>query len=170
MRPGDRPERSGAGRADRSVAARAERVTRVVRRAGRSSLPAALAAPAAGPAEHRALAGVLLVSGVGHLVRPRVVDSIVPRWLPPSRRFWTVVSGLAEVGTGLLLVRPQTRRAGGLAAAGLFVAMFPANLWMVWLWRRRPWPYLLGALARLPLQLPLVAWGLRVARAAAPGV
>jgi uncharacterized membrane protein len=111
---------------------------------------------------------VLLVSGVGHLVRPAPFDSIVPGWLPPSRRFWTVVSGLAEVGTGLLLLRPQTRRAGGLAAAGLFVAVFPANVWMAWLWRHKPWPYVVGALARLPLQLPLVAWGLRVARAAAP--
>lgn len=124
--------------------------------------------PAAGPAEHRALAGMLLVSGVGHLVRPRPFDSIVPRWLPPSRRFWTVVSGLAEIVTGLLLVRPQTRRAGGLAAAGLFVAVFPANVWMAWLWRHKPWPYVVASLVRLPLQVPLVAWGLRVARAAAP--
>jgi uncharacterized membrane protein len=123
---------------------------------------------AAGPGEHRALAAVLLGSGLTHLVRPRVFDSIVPRWLPPSRRFWTVVSGLAEIGVGLALVDPRTRRAGGYAAAGLFVAVFPANVWMAWLWRRKPWPYRLGALARLPLQVPLVAWGLRVARAAAP--
>lgn len=140
----------------------------VVRRAGRPALTGTAMPPPAGPGEHRALAGLLLVSGVGHLVRPLPFDSIVPRWLPPSRRFWTVVSGLAEIAVGLLLVRPETRRAGGLAAAGLFVAVFPANVWMVWLWRHRPWPYVVGALARLPLQLPLVAWGLRVARAAAP--
>lgn len=127
------------------------------------------APPVAGPAEHRALAALLLVSGVGHLVRPRPFDSIVPRWLPPSRRFWTTASGLAEIGTGLAVAAPPTRRAGGLAAALLFVAVFPANVWMVWLWRRKPWPYRVGALARLPLQAPLVAWGLRVSRAAAPG-
>ncbi len=126
------------------------------------------AGPAAGPAEHRALAGLLLVSGAGHLLRPRVFDSIVPRWLPPSRRFWTVASGLAELGIGLLLTRAETRRAGGLAAAGLFVAVFPANVWMVWLWRREPPLRLAAAVARLPLQLPLVAWALRVARAPVP--
>ena len=169
-RPG-RPGRAvpgprAAGRARRQPG-RAGADRRAPRRP--AGLPAALAAPAAGPAEHRALAGVLLVSGVGHLVRPAPFDSIVPRWLPPSRRFWTVASGLAEIGIGLLLVRPQTRRAGGLAAAGLFVAVFPGNLWMAWLWRRKPlavpWS---GRSPRLPLQLPLVAWGLRVARAAAP--
>ncbi|WP_380165525.1 hypothetical protein [Jannaschia sp. R86511] len=126
-------------------------------------------APAAGPGEHRALAAVLLGSGVMHLVRPRVFDSIVPRWLPPSRRFWTVASGLAEIGVGLAVARPGSRRVGGYAAAGLFVAVFPANLWMAWLWRHRPLAQRVGVLARLPLQVPLVAWGLRVARSAAPG-
>lgn len=121
------------------------------------------------PGEHRALAAVLVASGVGHLLRPRVFDSIVPRWLPPSRRFWTVSSGLAEVAIGLAVAAPATRRAGGYAAAGLFVAVFPANVWMAWLWRRKTWPMRVGALARLPLQVPLVAWGLRVARSATPG-
>ena len=140
----------------------------VVGRAGRPALPAPPGLPPPGPGEHLPLAAALLGSGVAHLVRPAPFDSIVPRWLPPSRRFWTVGSGLAEVATGLLLLRPQTRRAGGLAAAGLFVAVFPANVWMAWLWRHKPWPYRVAAIARLPLQVPLVAWGLRVARAAAP--
>ena len=140
----------------------------VVRRAGRPSLPAPLTLPAARPGEHLPLAVVLLGAGVGHLVRPAVVDSIVPRWLPPSRRFWTLGSGLAEIAVGLMLLRPQTRHAGGLAAAGLFVAVLPGNIWMAWLWRHKPWPYRVGAIVRLPLQVPLVAWGLRVARAAAP--
>ena len=136
--------------------------------AWRPSLPAALTVPPTGPTEHLPLAAVLLGSGVLHLVQPRFFDSIVPRWLPPSRRFWTVVSGLAEIATASLLLRPETRRAGGAAAAGLFAAVFPANLWMVRLWWHKPWPYRVGAVVRLPLQLPLIAWGLRIARAAAP--
>jgi uncharacterized membrane protein len=120
------------------------------------------------PLEHRGLALLLVGSGLGHLLRPEPFDSIVPRWLPPSRRFWTVASGVAEVATGLAVAHPRTRRAGGAAAAALFVAVFPGNLWMAWLWRGKPWPYRAAALARLPLQLPLVAWGVRVSRAAAP--
>lgn len=132
---------------------------------GRAAAP--VAAPAS-PAEHRALSAVLIGSGIGHLLRPAFFDQIVPRWLPPSQRFWTTASGIAEIGVGLAVADPRTRRAGGFAAAGLFVAVFPANVWMAWLWRRKPLPYRVGALARLPLQVPLVAWGLRVARSAAP--
>lgn len=117
------------------------------------------------PAEHRALAVLLVLGGVGHFVAPRVYDSIVPGALPGGRRFWTLVSGVAEVLTGLAVANPATRRAGGLAAAALFVGVFPANLHMARQWWHRPWPYRLLALARLPLQVPLVAWGLRVASA-----
>lgn len=121
------------------------------------------------PAEHRALAALLVGAGAMHLIRPGQVDSIVPRWLPLPRRFWTVASGLAEIGIGVAVADRRTRRLGGFAAAGLFVAVFPGNLWMAWLWRHKPWPYRVAVLARLPLQVPLVAWGLRVARSATPG-
>lgn len=120
------------------------------------------------PAEHRALAALLLGAGVLHLLRPRAFDPIVPRWLPGAQRSWTLGSGVAEIAVGLAVTDPRTRRLGGLAAAGLFAAVFPANVWMAWLWRRKPWPMRVAALARLPLQVPLVAWGLRVAHAAAP--
>ena len=118
------------------------------------------------PAEHRALAVLLVAGGIGHFLVPRAYDSIVPRALPGGRRFWTLAGGLAEVATGLAVATPSTRRAGGLAAAAVFAGVFPANVHMAWQWRHRPWPYRLGALARLPLQAPLVAWGLRVASAA----
>ena len=118
------------------------------------------------PAEHRALAALLVLGGVGHFVAPRVYDSIVPRALPGRRRSWTVASGVAEVAAGLAVANPGTRRAGGLAAAAVFAGVFPANVHMAWQWRHRAWPYRVAALARLPLQAPLVAWGLRVASAA----
>jgi len=53
-----------------------------------------------------------------------------------------------------------------LAAAALFVAVFPANVQMAWDWRRRPWPYRAIAFGRLPLQAPMVAHALRVRREA----
>ena len=80
-------------------------------------------------------------------------------------RFYTSASGVAEVGTGALLLAPSTRRLGGWAAAALFLAVFPANINMVRLWWDKPWPMKLGAIARLPLQIPMVTAALRVARA-----
>ena len=56
---------------------------------------------------------------------------------------------------------PRTRRVGALATAGLLVAVFPGNLWMAYEPGDVPrW----AALARLPLQVPMVLWALQVAR------
>ena len=75
-------------------------------------------------------------------------------------RPWTYLSGLAELAVGAAVAVPRTRRWGGLAAAALFVAVFPGNLYMALEPGEVPrWV----ALARLPLQVPLVLWGLQVA-------
>lgn len=108
------------------------------------------------------LAGLLLGSGGIHLARPAVYDGIVPRQLPGSARGWVSVSGVAELLVGLAVLVPATRRWGGLIAAALFVAVFPANVKM-FQDARRPAVKRIAAL-RLPLQVPLVLWALRVAR------
>jgi uncharacterized membrane protein len=111
-----------------------------------------------------ALAASLAASGVLHFARPRPFDSIVPRSLPGSPRVWTYLSGAAELTVAAAVACPGTRRLGGLAAAGLFAAVFPANVKMAADWRRAS--PALGAIgyARLPFQIPLIWWGLRVAR------
>ena len=112
------------------------------------------------PYGHVFLARLLAGAGVTHLAVPRVYDAVVPRWLPLPPRVWTVLSGLAELAVAALLASPRTRRAGGWAAAALFVAVYPANVDMAWRLRGRRLPFLL-ALARLPVQVPLVVWAVR---------
>ena len=63
----------------------------------------------------------------------------------------------------LLLVR-RTRRLAALAAAALFIAVFPGNLNMCRLWWGKPWPMRIIALARLPLQIPMITAALKVGR------
>jgi uncharacterized membrane protein len=46
----------------------------------------------------------------------------------------------------------------------VFIAVFPANVNMVRLWRDRPLPMRVGALARLPLQIPMITEALKVFR------
>ena len=106
------------------------------------------------------------VAGVMHFVRPGFFDAIVPPWLWPNRRAWTLASGVAEVVIGPMLIVPRWRRAGGFAAAGLFVVVYPANLYMAWDWRDRPVGEQAVAWARLPLQFVLIWMALRVAAAA----
>ncbi|GAB3873354.1 DoxX family protein [Dactylosporangium cerinum] len=112
------------------------------------------------------MAGVLAAAGVTHLVNPKPYDQIVPRALPGSPRTYTYVSGVVELALAAGLVHPRTRRAAGLASAGFFAAVFPANVKMAIDWRHAPPVRRAIAYGRLPLQLPLVLWGLRVARAA----
>jgi uncharacterized membrane protein len=110
------------------------------------------------------LAVMLLGTGVTHFVAPKPFDVIVPAELPGTARFYTYASGAAEIATGALLLVPRTRRVAGLAAAALFVAVFPANVNMVRLWWGRPWPMRIAAIVRLPLQIPMVAQALKVWR------
>ena len=104
------------------------------------------------------LAALLAVAGAAHFVVPRPYERIVPEVFGDPV-FWVRWSGVAELVCAGLVVHPRTRRFGALAAAGLFVVVFPANVKMA----------LDGgvpaglAWARLPLQIPLVLWAYRVA-------
>lgn len=112
------------------------------------------------------LSGLLAGAGALHGIAPRPYEALIPPWLPGSARLWVYGSGLAELGVAALLLPPGTRRVGGGAAAVLLVAVFPGNVQMAlhpggvprWL-----------AIARLPLQVPLVLWALQVRRASAGG-
>ena len=110
-------------------------------------------------------AGAMLIGiGVGHFAAPKAFDGIVPAELPGDARFYTYASGVAEVGIGTMLLVPRTRRAGALAAILLYLAVFQANVNMVRLWWDKPLPMKLVALARLPLQLPMITQALAIRR------
>lgn len=107
-----------------------------------------------------ALAALLALAGASHLVRPGLYDGLRPPLLPGDARAWTLGSGVVELLVAAAVAAPRTRRGGGLAAAALFVAVFPGNVWMAVEPGGVPrW----AAVARLPLQVPLVLWGLQVA-------
>ncbi|NBP50935.1 MAG: hypothetical protein EBU70_07100 [Actinobacteria bacterium] len=46
----------------------------------------------------------LMAIGVVHFASPSFFDEIVPPWLPPGERFWTLASGVAEVLVGAALL------------------------------------------------------------------
>lgn len=112
------------------------------------------------------MGAMLLGMGALHFLAPKPFDTIVPAELPGPARFYTYASGVGELATGGLLLVPRTRRLGGLAAAALFVSVFPANVNMARLWWDKPWPMRLVAIARLPLQIPMVVQALKVWRTA----
>ncbi|WP_432149537.1 DoxX family protein [Streptomyces sp. bgisy029] len=112
------------------------------------------------------LAGLMAGAGVLHFAVPKVFDATVPRILPGTPRTWTYASGVVELALAAGIAHPRTRGAAARATAGFFVGVFPANVQMAVDWRDRPRPQRAAALARLPVQLPLVLWARSVARGA----
>jgi uncharacterized membrane protein len=109
------------------------------------------------------LISLLTGSGILHFVHPAPFVSIVPKSLP-RRAELVAISGVAELVCAGLLAHPASRSVGGTASAALFVGVFPANVSMALRSGRRPPWYRIVAWARLPLQIPLVLWALRVGR------
>ena len=112
----------------------------------------------------RRLAALLLGVGTVHFVAPKPFDDIIPVELPGSPRFYTYASGVAELSVGTALLVPRTQRLAAWAAAALFLGVFPGNVNMVRLWWGKPWPMRVIALARLPMQVPMVTTAVKVAR------
>lgn len=114
------------------------------------------------------LAALFATSGVLHLVRPQIFESIVPRQLP-ERRGLVYASGVAEIVCAAGLLHPRTRKAAGWASALLLVAIFPANIQMAVSEGKRARRGTgsrgkqVATLVRLPLQIPLIRTALKAA-------
>ncbi len=121
----------------------------------------------------RSLGIFLIIAGIGHFVFPKGLDAIVPEFLPGDPRFWTYLSGLAEIAIGIALLTPLTAKLGATpirliaayAALALFIAVYPANIKMAVDWSSREMPDPLIAYARLPLQFGLFCWAWSVIKA-----
>lgn len=124
------------------------------------------------PTRHRRaqlMSAALFGMGTLHFVVPKPFDSIVPPALPGKARTYTYASGVAELTVAAALALPRTRRLGGLLAALLFIAVFPANIQMAADSLRNPkapLPMKVISVLRLPLQVPMVRSALKIRRAA----
>lgn len=110
-----------------------------------------------------ALSAVMVGSGVLHFAAPRGYEPLVPPVLGDPRP-WVLGSGVAELVAGALLAVPGTRRAGAWATAAVLLGVWPGNWWMAleggYPGVEGPAGDALVAWARVPLQLPLLAWAL----------
>lgn len=117
----------------------------------------------------RALSAFLFGMGTLHFVAPKPFDALIPPQLPGSARAYTLGSGAAELAVAAAIAVPRTRRLGGLLAVLLFLGVFPGNLKMAdeWVRSNRPLPLKVGAILRLPLQIPMILVARKVYRQAA---
>ena len=101
------------------------------------------------------MATLYVVAGVNHFINPRMYLKIIPPYLPAPVAL-NYVAGAAEVILGIALLFPATRSWAAWGVIALLVAVFPANVYMYQQQLSGIPAWIL--LARLPLQLVLIAW------------
>lgn len=107
----------------------------------------------------------MVLIGVLHFTHGEMFASIVPPALP-APLLLVYVSGVAEIALGVMLAIERTRRFAGYGLIALFIAVFPANIYMAlhpdltitgkpdWF----PQPSAAAAWIRLPFQFLLIYW------------
>ncbi|HEX3593454.1 MAG TPA: hypothetical protein VHU80_00070 [Polyangiaceae bacterium] len=115
------------------------------------------------------LTAVMMGAGALHFTAGELFVQIVPPELPaPYALVWLL--GIAELLLGASLQFRVTRRLAGVGLVALYVAVFPANVYMTLenvqvhglpSYLSQPSPMMLWL--RLPLQLVFIAWALWVA-------
>jgi uncharacterized membrane protein len=110
------------------------------------------------------MAAFYVAIGISHFTNPAFFLQIMPPWIP-WHAFCVYASGVAEIGLGLLVLPPATRRIAGLGIIALLIAVFPANIHQAVnqvpmvnrpSWMSEPTPAQLWF--RLPMQFVLMAW------------
>ncbi len=97
------------------------------------------------------------LAGIAHFVMPKFFLRIMPPYIPWHKPI-VYLSGLAEIGLGILLLLPEYSSWAAWGIIALLVAVFPANLYHFTsggAGMRIP-QWLLAL--RLPLQGVLIAW------------
>ncbi|MCB2410413.1 DoxX family protein [Hymenobacter lucidus] len=111
------------------------------------------------------LALLFVGAGVLHFLKPEPYLRIMPPYLPWHREL-VLLSGVAEVVLGALLLPRRTHCWAAWGLIALLVAVFPANVYMAQTSGAglgvAPWL----AWARLPLQAGLILWAWWVGRPA----
>ena len=101
----------------------------------------------------------MVAVGILHFVRPEPFARIVPPYLPAPYAL-VYLSGFFEILGGLGLLYPPTRPYAAWGLIALYIAVFPANLYMAMnnipLGDKPMSPAMLWG--RLPIQLVLIAW------------
>jgi len=97
-----------------------------------------------------------IVAGITHFTNQAFFTAIVPPYLPWPVAL-VVISGIAEIGLGVLLLIRRTSRLAAWGLIALLIAVFPANVHMAMNPQLYPDTSPTALLIRLPLQGVLIA-------------
>lgn len=108
---------------------------------------------------------VFTTTGVLHLVKPGAYEEVMPPGFPAPHEL-VLISGVAEIIGGALMLSARTRAFGALWLIALLIAVFPSNIYMAT--DEKFFSMVPGGqvslIARLPLQFVMIWWIHRVAK------
>ncbi|BAB76177.1 DoxX family protein [Anabaena sp. FACHB-709] len=114
------------------------------------------------------LAVAIIIVGITHFLRPEQYARIVPPPFPPFTSVY--ISGFLEILGGIGLMIPSVSVAAAWGLISLFIAVFPANIYMTL--HNIPIDGIphnqLLYVARLPFQAVLIAWAYLYTRRSNP--
>jgi uncharacterized membrane protein len=102
------------------------------------------------------LALFFFAAGTGHFLRPAFYETMIPPYLPAAHLL-VIISGIAEIVLGILLMIPRVSRLAAWGMIALLIAVSPANIHMALHPNLFPEFRPIALLIRLPLQLVLIA-------------
>lgn len=71
------------------------------------------------------LALFLIVCGLQHFWYRAFVDTMVPAWIPPGQRFWTLFTGVALCAGGAGILVPRTARLAATLSGAMILSWVP---------------------------------------------
>ncbi|MEO0333863.1 MAG: MauE/DoxX family redox-associated membrane protein [Bacteroidota bacterium] len=108
-----------------------------------------------------AMAGLYIVAGLFHFVKPKMYKAIIPPYLPNPRAL-VLISGFFEIAFGLGLLFEETRSWSAWGIILMLLTFLPAHIYMLCSekFERIPrWALWL----RIPLQFVLIYWAYQFA-------
>lgn len=103
------------------------------------------------------LAFLLIFAGILHFIKPTFYLKIMPSYFPAPYTL-VIISGIAEIVCGILLLFTATQTIGAYLTIALLIAVFPANIEMSRKYYIKKKKGFWLTLLRLPLQFLMIWW------------
>ena len=104
------------------------------------------------------MAALYILAGANHFRKPDFYLPMMPPWIP-QHKLMIALSGVAEIGLGLMLFFEPTRSIAGIGIIDMLLIFFSVHIYM-WQVRKTVFAKIPVAvlLLRFPLQLVLIYW------------
>ncbi|WKN41057.1 DoxX family protein [Tunicatimonas pelagia] len=108
-----------------------------------------------------AMAGLYVVAGIFHFVKPNMYEAVIPPYLPNPRAL-VLISGFFEIAFGVGLLFEETRELSAWGIMLMLLVFLPAHIYMLQSEKFGSIPAW-ALWLRIPLQFVLIYWAYQFA-------